>query len=455
MLSPDIPVVDAAPKLPLPKRQSWSSLVHLHGRIMEGEDGSNLVLTAADFGRAYLTERWAARFVSELFREFTVVFVGYSVSDPVMGYLVDALAAERDKGARITKAYAFAHHDGSPEGVEKTRDEWLAKKVEPILYHSVDRHRLLTETLIEWARVRSDPFQARERIALNGITKMPAGANDPLVERMLWALEDPVAAEALAFDPPIEDEDEFPKIEKWLEMFTQGGLMECADADTSPASKNKPRRFVQLVDTGDERRTRNNLDATRSQLARWIARNLQVPQVLAWVVRSGGHMHPSLRSSVQANLSDPSRKIAPRLRLLWTVLANQVPTDSDKFLFTPHQYARAASDTERRRIEEAAIASMAPRLSVGAGPTPRLELERFMEGKDGPIAPIDACGHLRLTVGDEKSRRHVETILTNEGVLARHAETLTGYLEQALAFAEEDDEVSGGLVPLSALDCST
>ena len=93
-------LVDAAPKLPVPKRHSWSSLVHLHGRIFPNDDGSNLVLTAADFGRAYLTEQWAARFVTELFREFTVVFVGYSIGDPVMSYMVDALAAERAKGAR-------------------------------------------------------------------------------------------------------------------------------------------------------------------------------------------------------------------------------------------------------------------------------------------------------------------------------------------------------------------
>ena len=438
---PDIPVVDAAPKLPLPKRHSWSSLVHLHGRIVEGEDGSNLVLTAADFGRAYLTERWAARFVSELFREFTVVFVGYSVSDPVMGYLVDALAAERDMGARITKAYAFAHHDGSPEDAERARSEWKAKNVVPILYDRRDDHRLLAETLIEWARVQSDPFQARTQIALKSISKMPAGPDDPVVERMLWALEDPVAADALAFDPPIEDEDEFPKIEKWLDMFTQGGLMECAAADTSAAGKDQAPGLLRLVDTADGSRKRSQLDTTRSHLAFWIGRNLQMPQVLAWVLRSGGHMHPTLRSSVQANLSDPSREIAPRLRLLWTVLANQEPEDSERFIFGLSQYARAASDAERQRIEDGAIESMAPRLIVVRGPTPRLEFERFVEGTDRPIAPIDACGHLRLTIGDEQSRHQVEKILDNEGVLARRTETLSAYLEQALALAQEDDEV--------------
>ena len=155
--------VDASPKLPLPKPHTWSSLVHLHGRIAGNEDGSNLVLTASDFGRAYLTERWAARFVTELFREFTVVFVGYSVGDPVMSYMVDALAAERAKGARIETAYAFADADGSEAGNTKVRDGWRAKNVEPIVYDPRDGHRLLADTLIEWASVGRERIW-RERI---------------------------------------------------------------------------------------------------------------------------------------------------------------------------------------------------------------------------------------------------------------------------------------------------
>jgi hypothetical protein len=41
-------------------------------------DGRKFVFTSADFGVAYLVERWAARFVSELFQQFDVVFVGYA-----------------------------------------------------------------------------------------------------------------------------------------------------------------------------------------------------------------------------------------------------------------------------------------------------------------------------------------------------------------------------------------
>jgi len=73
----------AAPMLPIPKNSRWNGLVYLHGLMPEREDESELnrlVLTSGDFGLAYLTERWAARFVSELFRNYVVCFVGYSIT---------------------------------------------------------------------------------------------------------------------------------------------------------------------------------------------------------------------------------------------------------------------------------------------------------------------------------------------------------------------------------------
>ena len=85
---------DVAPMLPPAKTGRWSRLVHLHGLLgAEGRSLQDLVLTSADFGEAYITSGWASRFVTELFSQFTVVFVGYSVNDPVMRYLVDALVS--------------------------------------------------------------------------------------------------------------------------------------------------------------------------------------------------------------------------------------------------------------------------------------------------------------------------------------------------------------------------
>ena len=432
-------LVDTAPKLPVPKRYDWSSLVHLHGRILPGDDGLNLVLTAADFGRAYLTERWAARFISELFREFTVVFVGYSISDPVMSYMVDALAAETAKGAQFGTAYAFAHHDGSGTSIQRTRDGWLAKNVRPILYDKRDTHVLLADTLKEWARIRKDTFHARVRIAINELNKMPAGPDDPVVNRVIWALQDPVAAKALADEPPIVDHGEFPKLERWIELFDELGLLDCAPAAHAAAAQEP--QVVRLVDNGFQSGNPHNLDMTRVHLACWMARHLHVPQLLAWVVKKGGCLHPRLRQEIQRNLANQDLDIPQRLRLLWSVLLAAEPPDHWKHLWTSEQHLVAASDAERRRIEENAIQSISPRLIVAQGPASQLTFRQYFEATSSPIPPIDACGHLQLLAGDEDTRHRIEKILKHPDVLSRFAETLTGYLEHALALITEDGRV--------------
>ena len=433
--------IDAAPKLPVPKPHSWASLVHLHGRIMSDDDGSNLVLTAADFGRAYLTEQWAARFVTELFREFTVVFVGYSVSDPVMSYMVDALAAERAKGARFATAYAFADHDGTPAGKQKAGDGWLAKNVEPILYDRREAHTLLGETLAEWARIRRDPFRARSRIAIAELSKMPSGQDDPIVERVVWALQDPVAAKALADEPPVKEAAEFPKVEKWLEMFAERGLLRSAAVDADPISDDQDPAFVRLVDSGFQLFSPQTVDMTRAHLARWLAGHLHVPQALAWMLRAGGHMHPVLRQEIQRRLADKSLNIPSRLRMLWTVLADHEPRDPWRFLWTSERYGAADTEIERLLIEDEAVKSLTPRLEVRPGPGSRLAFRQYFDGEVKPMRPIYACGHLKLVSGDEDTWHQVKEVLEKPDALVRHAETLSGYLVQALALGEQDDGV--------------
>ena len=426
-------VIDNAPKLPVPKPHNWSSLVHLHGRILSrDDDGLNLVLTAADFGRAYLTERWAARFITELFREFTVVFVGYSLGDPVMSYMVDALAAERAKGARLERAYAFAQHDGAGGSSEqKAQDAWRAKNVEPILYDGKDNHKLLQETLVEWARIKTDPYRTREQIVFDGISKLPTGPDDPVVERVTWALEDPVAAEALAEAPPTSDEKDFPKLERWLGMFAKAGLLSRPKKTEDRSETDQDDLSVSLV--GSDAQTRNppELGVVTRYLAHWMARHLHVPQVLGWVLKKGGHLHPFLRDQVRSKLAEPVVEIPEKLRRLWTVLANNAPIGLDKLFLTSFQIKKATSEFERRRLEEQVIKSIAPRLVVRSGPSLGLSWKRASSKKPRPIKPIDACGHLELLVCDRQESDVVQEILSTADVLSRNAETLTGYLEHA------------------------
>lgn len=87
------PVVYRAPALPLGR--DFTGIVYVHGSLPEAR---SLVLTDADFGRAYLTEGWARRFLVDAFAKYTVLFVGYSHTDTAMHYLARALPPERDAG---------------------------------------------------------------------------------------------------------------------------------------------------------------------------------------------------------------------------------------------------------------------------------------------------------------------------------------------------------------------
>ena len=433
-------LVDASPKLPVPKTHRWSSLVHLHGRIKPQDDGLDLVITAADFGRAYLTEAWAARFITELFREFIVVFVGYSVSDPVMAYMVDALAAESKRGARFMTTYAFAAYEGAGMNIHKVQDEWRAKNIEPIPYDKKDRHRLLGETLVAWAEIRKDPYQARSWIALNEMSKMPAGPDDPAVERVTWALQDSVAAENLANAPAVTDESDYLTFEKWLDILDRKGVLSCTASYTSSNVLTQDSTSGYLVDNGDRLWRPNDLDPARSFLAQWLARHIHIPQLLAWVLRKGGQMHPELRMRVQRSLADSKMDIPEKLRHYWTVLLDNLPVNLWRHVWTTDQYNLSVSD-ERRFIEDQVILSITPKLEVRSGPSREMDILRYFDDKPRPLSSLEACAHLKLTVGHRDTREQFRYILYDFNVLARNAERLTGYLEQALSLAVFDDDV--------------
>ena len=111
------PEVFRAPALPLGNK--FSGIVHVHGSVCSPE---NMILTDEDFGRAYLVEGWARRFLVELFRSFTVLFVGYSHNDTIMNYLARALSGRGKMRFALT-------NDNVPE-------KWQMLGIEPVVYPS-------------------------------------------------------------------------------------------------------------------------------------------------------------------------------------------------------------------------------------------------------------------------------------------------------------------------------
>jgi hypothetical protein len=213
----------AAPMLPIPKNSRWNGLVYLHGLLPEKLDETalnRLVVTSGDFGLAYLTERWAARFVSELFRNYVVCFVGYSINDPVLRYMMDALAADRMQGEVTPQAWALG--DCEPGQEHRKTIEWEAKGVNPILYNvpaGTFNHSALHQTLHAWAETYRDGVQGKEAIVVKHALTRPQESTqqDNFVGRMLWALSDKSGLPAKRF----ADLNPVTSLDWLLESFAQ------------------------------------------------------------------------------------------------------------------------------------------------------------------------------------------------------------------------------------------
>jgi hypothetical protein len=342
-----------APLLPVPKAR-WDGLVYLHGFLPAAPTTSELdrlVVSSGDFGLAYLTERWAARFVTELFRNFTVCFVGYSINDPVLRYMMDALAADSQMGESPSEMFAFGSYSKGKK-VDRA-NEWKAKNVTPILYREYRHHTYLHKTLRAWANTYQDGVRGKEQIVAQSARFRPLASTrqDDFVGRMLWALSDPAGLPAKRF----AELDPVPSLD-WLEPLSQGhyrhadlgrfGVPPQASVDNDLAfsltSRPAPYTHTPWMAITDAGHRSIRWDAVMHQLARWLIRHLDDSELLLWVIKRGGQLHGDLVWLIERRLSELDRltsssntteldrirtnapKAIPRpvMRTLWRLLLN-------------------------------------------------------------------------------------------------------------------------------------
>lgn len=350
----DKPPTHCAPFLPVPKRSRWDGVVYLHGLLPEvptDSDLQRLVVSSGDFGLAYLTERWAARFTAELFRSFTVCFVGYSLDDPVLRYMMDALAADKERGESPREMFAFGAYDR--QKIEKAESEWNAKNVTPILYRSGKRHSYLHRTLKEWAARFRDGTRGKEQIVLSEASGDPrnATADDDFVKRILWAITDHTGLPAKKF----AEHDPVPSL-NWLKPITdprygqsdlphfkvEPGAAEDDDLEFSVAHRPAPYRLASWMALTSHDWHGSRWDEVMFQLARWLRRHLDDPTLPLWIAARGGGINRRLAHVIQGRIDEVERierngdearlqelkagapRAVPRpmLRTVWRILLN-------------------------------------------------------------------------------------------------------------------------------------
>lgn len=305
-----------APCLPVPKNSRWNGLVYLHGLLPQQIGANNLnhlVITSGDFGLAYITERWAARFVSDLFKNFIVCFVGYSIDDPVLRYLMDALAADRRLGEIAPEAFAFASYKPGQETKEKIK--WEAKGVIPILYESInDDHSALHRTIDLWAQTYRDGIQGKERIVVELALSKPSTSSkqDDFVGKMQWALSDPSGLPAKRFAelepvPPLE----------WLESLSENRFCHADLPQFGVTPLQKPDKNLKFSLTRrptpythadwmmltSSNPNGNKWDKVMSYLAYWLLRYLNKPELLLLLTQHGGRLPSQFLRAIQSELN--------------------------------------------------------------------------------------------------------------------------------------------------------
>ena len=103
----------------LPYGDSFCGLAHIHGSV---ENPDSIILLAEDYGKSYVTNGWASRFLVDLFEKHVVLFIGYSYSDSLVDYLTRSISSHIGG-----KAYALCK-------ANENDSDWLARGITPISF---------------------------------------------------------------------------------------------------------------------------------------------------------------------------------------------------------------------------------------------------------------------------------------------------------------------------------
>jgi hypothetical protein len=330
------------PGLPdLASGQTLEGLVYLHGRMptqpSDGIKRLNFVLSSADFGRAYLADGWATRFVRELLQRYVIVLLGYSANDPPISYLLQGLHARTDK----TPAKIFAFDSGTEEEVQV---RWRDRGVRVLSYANSDgSYSGLWNSLRAWADRADDPGAWRHSI----VTIAQATPRDLLPDqrgRVVSLVRSDRGAKLFAEAVP------YPRAE-WLCVFDR--YVRYGSPRTTPRTEGEiaPRPELKLDDdpfrpagepwTNDEVNDDPLLSAVRSgararlgsfggrqtaalpdrlfSLARWIGQTMNDPAA-AWWAAGHGTLHDVLLDQIEWQLGRPDGTIDDRARKVWSLL---------------------------------------------------------------------------------------------------------------------------------------
>ena len=216
-LKPSVEVF-RAPALPLGAR--FNGIVHVHGAVTHPDE---MIITDTDFGRAYLNEGWAQRFLVELFNKFTILFVGYSYQDTIMNYLTRALPPSEDD-----RRFALI-----PENDADTQ-RWRALRIQPINYPPSSDHSELNNGI----RGLADFFQRTVldwHSEITEIAEQPPSPDkdDNTLDCIAYTLEDETKPQFTQFFTKVASHPE------WIDWLDENKYLDALFGDGTLSERDK------------------------------------------------------------------------------------------------------------------------------------------------------------------------------------------------------------------------
>jgi len=384
--------------LPAPGGFDFAGIVHLHGRLEDkvlGFRRTELVLTSAQYGDAYMRSGWASRFLFDLTRCKTVVLIGYSASDAPVRYFLNILEADRDRFSDVKIVYALDADDGRRR--QGVHDAWGALAVVPLPYVKGDAsrdggpHGALWSDLAQLADVMEKP-RARRADAAAKILALPFNESSIRDRETLdWALERSHDQFALVIQHAADPQ--------WLDHLRERNLL-------------LPAMVPHVIADWCEKR--------------WTEQTA-LDAAVDWVDRLGGDFCAALETCLWRN----RRPIAPQpWRLAWRLLARATPrtTNTNQRAFTTKDLIDRGEvfDSDLRRAIDLF--------------TPRLKIEKRWRGVgDDPSTPVKLSDLIRptLKVNDDGGLAALAPALVGSAHAPRLAILATNALQSSLRTARD------------------
>lgn len=387
-----------APHLPDLELQSrFDGVVYLHGRLDGKGAGTSpgYVISASDFGRAYLADAWATRFVKALRERYTVVLLGYQAEDPPMRYLLEGLNS-RGSDAYDSPIYAFV--SGEQDNAE---EEWFDRGVTPICYDPVDHHSKLWQALSSWSDAVIDPESWVEHLA--SLARRRPSDLQPFergqVARLVLSKQGAKAFANIKPPPPADWLCVFdnyvryakPRSRDWQDRREIDPL-ELYGLDDDPArplpKENGATEIVGMnfltaqhgdVASGDRGGLFGNapswfgaLPERLFHLTKWIVSVMDQPASIWWAA-GYPQLNPGLVWHVRQRLRDKENRLPAGAELLWR-LHNEFTPPPDEYLWYDFKEKVAAEGWSNAAMR-----------SFEALIQPRVELSRYVSA--GPCPP--------------------------------------------------------------------